>query len=164
MSEVYLWNETDRKLTGPAHTMEGEWLPALFGKTVFEEDASRGSAFYVPKWENGGKLGYYTTEQTFAPGRYSISLRLKLQDFERQENRLFGVALLDGPKGDQVASCIVKGDMVKEGTDYQNYNFNYYQSKESRLYLKFLFTGRGNVWFDCMDIKPIIEPPTDNMP
>jgi hypothetical protein len=165
MSEVYLWNEADKELTGPTHTIEGEWLPALFGETVFEEGTSRGSVFYAPKWENGGKLGYYKTEQTFAPGRYSISLRLKLLDFERQDDRLFGVALLDGPEGDQVASNIVNGDMVKEGKDYQNYSFNYYQSKESRLHLKFLFTGRGNVWLDYVDIKPKIEPPyADKMP
>ena len=164
MSEVYLWNETDRELTGPAHTMEGEWLPALFGKTVFEEDASRGSAFYVPKWENGGKLGYYTTEQAFSPGRYSISFRLKLRDFERQDDRLFGIALLNGPKGDQVVSYILNREMVKEGAGYQNYNFNYYQSIESRLYLTFLFTGRGNVWLDYVDIEPVIEPLTDKLP
>ncbi|MGB3861130.1 MAG: glycosyltransferase family 39 protein [Candidatus Aminicenantaceae bacterium] len=161
MSEVYLWNEAAKDLTGPAHALEGEWLPALFGKTVFEEETSRGSAFYVPKWETGGKLGYWTTEQTFSPGRYSISLRLKLQDFEREDDRLFGIALLKGPKGDQVASFIVNGDMVKKGAGYQNYKFNYYQSKESRLYLKFLFTGRGNVWLDYVDIEPVIETLTD---
>lgn len=161
MSEVYLWNDAAKEVTGPAHALEGEWLPALFGKTVFEEEASRGSAFYVPKWETGGKLGYWTTEQTFSPGRYSISLRLKLQDFEREDDRLFGIALLNGPKGDQVASFIVNGDMVKKGAGYQNYKFNYYQSKESRLYLKFLFTGRGNVWLDYVDIEPVIETLTD---
>ena len=163
MSEVYLWNEEAKELTGPAHTIEGEWLPAFFGKTVYEEEASRGSAFYVPKLENGGKIGYYTTEQTFSPGRYSVSLRLKSQDFEREDDRLFGIALLNGPKGDQVASYIVKGDMIKNGAGYQDYHFNYYQSKESRLYLKFLFTGQGNVWLDYVDIEPDIEPPTDKM-
>jgi len=88
-------------------------------------------------------------------------LRLKLQDFEREDDRLFGIALLNGPKGDQVASFIVNGDMVKKGAGYQNYKFNYYQSKESRLYLKFLFTGRGNVWLDYVDIEPVIETLTD---
>jgi hypothetical protein len=164
MSEVYLWNESAKELTGPAHMMEGEWLSALFGKTVYEEGASRGSAFYVPKWEDGGKLGYWTTEQTFKPGRYSISLRLKFKDFEGEDDRLFGVALLNRPKGDQGVSYIINGDMTKKRTDYQDYNFNYYQSKESQLYLKFLFTGLGSVWIDYVDIQPIIEPQTDKMP
>jgi hypothetical protein len=164
MSGVYLWNEAAKELTGPAHTVEGEWLPALFGKTVFEEEASRGSAFYVPKREDGVKLGFYTTEETFAPGRYSISLRLKAKDFEQEEDRLFGIALLERPEGAQVISNIVDGNMVKKSSGYQNYIFNYYQSKESRLYLKFLFTGRGNVWLDYVDIEPVIEPLTDKMP
>lgn len=164
MSEVYLWNEAAKELSGPAHTMEGEWLPILFGKTVFEEETSRGSALFVPKWENGGKLGYYKTEQTFLPGRYSVSLRLKLQDFEREDNRLFGISLMNGPKGEQMASYIVNGDMIKKGTGYQTYNFNYYQSKESRLFLKFLFTGQGNVWLDYVDIEPKNEPLTDKIP
>ena len=53
--------------------------------------------------------------------------------------------------------------MIKNGAGYQDYHFNYYQSKESRLYLKFLFTGQGNVWLDYVDIEPDIEPPTDKM-
>jgi hypothetical protein len=164
MSEVYLWNDAEKELTGPAHTIEGEWLPALFGETVFEKGVSRRSVFYAPKWENGGKLCTLTTEQSFAPGRYSICLRLKLQDFDSADDRLFGVALLNGPKGDQVVSYIVSGDMVEKRTDYQSYSFNHYQNTESPLYLKFLFTGRGNVWFDYVDIKPIIEPVTEKIP
>jgi len=164
MSEVYLWNEAEKELTGPAHTMEGEWLPILFGKTVYEENVSKGSALFVPKGKFRGKLGYYTTEQTFSPGHYSVSVRLKLQDFEGEDNRLFGIALLKGPKGEQVTSYIVNGDKIKKETKYQTYSFNYYQSKESRLYLKFLFTGLGNVWLDYVDIKPKIKSPANNMP
>jgi len=164
MSEVYLWNEAAKELTGPAHTIEGEWLPTIFGKTVFDEEASRGSAFFVSKWEDGVKLGYYTTEQTFLPGSYSVSLRLKSQDFEQKNNRLFGIALLKGPNGEQVASYIVSGEMVKKGAGYQNYNFNYYQNKESRLYLQFLFTGQGDVWLDYVDIEPKIELNKDKIP
>jgi hypothetical protein len=164
MSEVYLWNEAEKELTGPAHTIEGEWLPALFGRTVYEKEASRGSAFYIPKWEGGGKLSYLATAQTFAPGRYSMSLRLKTEDSEGEDDSLFGVALLNEPRGDQVTSYILDGNMVKERTDYQTYNFDFYQKKESPLYLKFLFTGRGDVWFDYVDIKPIIEVQTDKIP
>jgi hypothetical protein len=164
MSEVYLWNETVQKLTGPAHTMEGEWLPVLFGKTTYEDEASKGCAFFVPKEKDGGKLCYYTTEQTFLPGRYSISFRLKAQDFDRGEDRLLGVALLKGPKGDQLASYIVNGDMIEKGAGYQHYSFKYYQSQESHLYLKFLFTGRGNVWLDYVDIEPVVESMTDKIP
>jgi hypothetical protein len=164
MSEVYLWNDPAKELTGPSHTMEGEWLPALFGKTVFEEDASRGSAFYVPRWEGEGKLGFYTTAQTFLPGRYTVSLRLKSQDSERGEDRLFGIALLDRPKGNQVVSYILNGEMVKEGTGYEHYRFDYYQNKEGPLYLKFLFTGRGDVWLDYVDITPKIGPHANKMP
>jgi 4-amino-4-deoxy-L-arabinose transferase-like glycosyltransferase len=164
MSEVYLWNDSEKELAGLARTMEGEWLSALFGETVFEEGVSRGSVFYAPKWEGGGKLCDLTTERTFTPGRYSISLRCKFQDFEGVENRLFGVALLDGPKGDPVVSYIISGDMVGEGAEYQNYNFNYYHSKDRPLFLKFLFTGRGKVWFDYLDIVPIIESDTIKMP
>jgi hypothetical protein len=164
MSEVYLWNDTARDLTGPPHTMEGEWIPALFGQTVFEEEASRGSTFYVTKWRGGGKLSTYTTEQTFAPGRYSVSLRLKARDFEREDERLFGVALLDRPKGDQVVSYFVTSDKIEKEWDYQVYNFDYYQSEERQLYLKFLFTGRGNVWLDYVEIQPITEPLTDKEP
>jgi hypothetical protein len=163
MSEVYLWNDTAKYLTGPAPTMEGEWIPALFGKTVFEEDASRGSAFYVSKWKDGNRLSDYTTEQTFPPGRYSVSLRLKVEDFE-DKDRLFGIAFLSAPKGDQVASCIVSADMVRKSTGYRVYEFDYYQRKESQLYLKFLFTGRGNVWVDYVDIEPTVESSKDNMP
>jgi len=61
-------------------------------------------------------------------------------------------------------SYILNREMVKEGAGYQNYNFNYYQSIESRLYLTFLFTGRGNVWLDYVDIEPVIEPLTDKLP
>jgi hypothetical protein len=164
MSEVYLWNETAKVLTGPLHTLEGEWLPALFGETVFEEDASRGSVLYVPKWREGGKLSYYTTDEVYSPGRYSVSLRAKAQDFEREDDRLFGVALLDRPKGDQVVSYFLTGDKVKKGESYHIYNFDYYQNKENPLYLKFLFTGRGNVWLDYVDIKPMIEPLRDKVP
>jgi hypothetical protein len=155
MSEVYLWNDAERELIGPARTMEGEWIPSLFGKVVFEEEASRGGAFFIPKWENGRKIGYYTTEQTFLPGLYTVSLRLKSQDFGRGNDRLFGIAFLNGPKGDQMASHIVNADMIKKRTGYQNYVFDYYHSKESRLYMKFLFTGRGDVWLDYVDIQPI---------
>ncbi len=164
MSEVYLWNEASEKLTGPAHTLEGEWLPILFGKVVYEQDVSRGSTVFVPKWEQGRKLGYYTTEKTFPPGPYSISVRIKSQDFEREADRLFGIALLNGPKGEQKASYMVNGEMTKKETDYQTYNFNYYQNKESRLYLKFLFTGLGNVWLDYVDIEPKVEPPLNKTP
>ena len=162
MSEVYLWNDSANELTGPSHTLEGERLSIVFGKAVFEGDASRGSAVFVPKWKNGGRLGYYTTEQTFLPGNYLVSVRLKLQDFQRDNTRLFGIALLNGgPNGKQVASYIVNGDMVKKETGFQNYSFNYYQNKESRLYLKLLFTGQGKVWLDYVDIEPKIEPLTD---
>jgi hypothetical protein len=164
MSEVYLWNETAKVLTGPAHTLEGEWLPALFGETVFEEDASRGSVIYVPKWRDGGKLSTYTTDEVYPPGRYSVSLRAKAEDFEREDDRLFGVALLDRPKGDQVVSYFVTGDKVEKGESYHIYNFDYYLSKESQLYLKFLFTGRGKVWLDYVDIKLMTEPLTDKVP
>jgi hypothetical protein len=161
MSEVYLWNDAAGDLTGPARTMEGEWMPGLFGKTVFEEDASRGSAFYVPKWREGGKLSYYTTERTYTPGRYSVTLRFKSQDCEHEEDRLFGVALLDRPGGEQVASYFITGDKTEKGVNYRLYEFDYYQSKKSQLYLKFLFTGRANVWLDYIDIVPIVEPPAD---
>lgn len=154
MSEVYLWNDTAQELTGPAHAMEGEWLPSLFGKTVFDENASRGSAFYVPKWKGGGKLSYYSTEQAFAPGRYSVFYRLKSQDFEGEDDRLLGIALLNGPKGNQVVSHIVTADMIPEEAGYQNFEFDYYHSEESPLYLKFLFTGRANVWLDYVDVRP----------
>jgi len=164
MSEVYLWNDTRPDLTGPAPTIEGEWIPALFGKTVFDEDASRGCAFYVSGWKGGGKVSHYTTEQTFAAGRYSVSLRLKVEDLEDGADRLFGIAFLSAPKGDPVASCIVSADMVQEDTGYQIYEFDYYQRKESQLYLKFLFTGRGNVIVDYVDVEPTIESFTEKMP
>ncbi len=164
MSEVYLWNDAAGELTGPAHAMEGEWLPALFGKTVFEKEASRGSAFYVSIYKNGGKLSYYTTERAFAPGRYSVSLRLKAQNFEGKDERLFGIALLNAPKGDQVVSYMVTTDKIQKGAGYQNFEFDYYQSKESPLYLKFLFTGRGNVCLDYVDIIPKFEPLSDKLP
>ena len=164
MSEVYLWNDTENDLTGPAPAMEGEWVPALFGTTVFEEDASRGCAFYTPRWKDGGKLSYYTTEQTFTPGRYSVSLRLKVQDLEGEADRLFGIAFLNAPKGDTVASCIVNTDMVKKDTDYKVYEFDYYQRKESQIYLKFLFTGHGNMWVDYVDIQPFIESSGEKAP
>ena len=164
MSEVYLWNDATGALTGPPCTMEGEWMPALFGKAVFEENASRGCAFYVPKQKEGGKLSSYKTGQPYSPGRYSVSLRVKAEDFERAGDRLLGVALLDRPGGDEVVSYFINGDRIQEGVDYQVYSFDYYQNKESQIYLKFLFTGRGNVWLDYVDIKPVIEPQADKFP
>jgi hypothetical protein len=163
MSEVYLWNETVKKLTGPPHTMEGEWLPVLFGKTAYEEDASKGSAFFFPKGEDGIKLCYYTTEQTFSPGRYSISLRLKADNYDRKK-RLFGVSVLKGNSEGQVASLIVTGDMFDKSRTYQDFGLTFYQSQEGRLRLKFLFTGHGNAWLDYVDVKPKIEPLADETP
>jgi hypothetical protein len=164
MSEVYLWNGAAGTLTGPARTMEGEWMPAVFGQTIYEEDASRGCTFFVPKWSDGAKLSTYTAEKEYSPGRYSVSLRLKAKDFDQEDGRILGVALLDRPKGEQVASYFVTGDKIERAMEYQIFNFDYYQRKEGQLYLKFLFTGRGNVWLDYVDIQPIIESPTDKKP
>jgi 4-amino-4-deoxy-L-arabinose transferase-like glycosyltransferase len=157
MSEVYLWNETEQRLTGSPHTMEGEWLPVLFGKTTYENNASKGSSFFFPKEDDGNKVCDYTTEQTFLPGRYAISVRLKAQDFDRGEDRLFGLAVLKGSDEDQAASLMMTGDMFDTDQDYQDFHLSYYQSREEPLRLKFLFTGSGNVWLDYVDVKRVVE-------
>lgn len=157
MSEVYLWNETGPRLTGPPHTLEGEWLPVLFGQTIYADEASRGSAFFIPKGKGKGKACEYITEQTFSPGRYSISVRLKAQDFDQKEDRLFGLAVWEGKGEDRAASLMVTGDMLGPGRDYTDFRLSFYQSREEPLRLKFLFTGNGNVWLDYVDVERVRE-------
>ncbi|MBN1223118.1 MAG: glycosyltransferase family 39 protein [Candidatus Aminicenantes bacterium] len=154
MSEVYLWHDKDDRLTGGHHTLEGEWLPVLFGRIAYGEGASKGSALYVDKVKDGRRLAAYETEGAYLPGRYRFSLRMQADAFGSRD-QLLGLAVVKDNGSAQEAVHIISGDMLEAQDRYQDFGFTFYHPNEGPVHLKFLFTGKGNVWLDCVDILPV---------
>jgi hypothetical protein len=156
MSEVYLWNEENGRLTGTHHFLEGEWLPVPFGRIVFNDESSKGCALYMDKKTDGSRTFGFDTEEPLSIGHHRVSLRLKGDNFA-EGDRLFGLAIETREPGSQDTTFVVSAEMLRTKTSYQNFEFNFYHRQEGPVRIKMLFTGKGNIWLDFVDFIPV-EP------
>jgi hypothetical protein len=155
MSEVYLWNEENKRLTGGYHSLEGEWLPVPFGRVVFSEESSKGCALYLDKITDGNRMFRFETEESLSVGQYRLSLRLKGADFSNAD-RLFGIAIEPKEAGAQDTTFFISAEMLRAENQFQDFEFSFYHRDEGSARIKVLFTGKGNIWLDFMDFIPVV--------
>jgi hypothetical protein len=156
MSEVYLWNEGSEHLTGAHHSLEGEWLPLPFGRIIFDDESSKGCALYLDKNKEGNRVFRFETEERLPVGHYNVVLQIRGDDFSARD-RLFGIAIETEEPGAQDTTFFVSAEMLGTERRYQNFNFSFYHRQEGPLRMKVLFTGKGHVWLDFIDVIPV-EP------
>ncbi len=150
MSEVYLWHDKDKKLISKTQILEAEWFPITFGKIIYQYDASRGSALFLRK-KDKRKFIHYKPDETFLPGYYKLILRLKT-DNNKIKEKILGIAIYS-KKEERIYYNFIFGNNFKNENKYQNFSFIFFLNRESKIRVEFLYTGKGNLWFDYFDIN-----------
>lgn len=151
MSEVYLWHESAQRLTGTQHSLEGEWLPSSFGKIVYQDAASRGSALFLDNSHDKKGSFWYPIKKLFAPGKYRLVFRV-MTDSVRNPERILGVAVYNKGREKPLGTYFIAGNMLSDSQKYQDLGWSFYLPREGEIDLKILFTGKGNLWIDAIDI------------
>jgi len=149
MSEVYLWHDKRKELVSEAQNLEAEWFPVDFGKVIYQIDASRGSALFLSK-KCGRKIINYKIREAFPPGHYNLVLRLKT-DNNKIKEKILGLAIYRNKE--RIYYNFIFGNSFKNKNKYQDFSFPLFLREESRIKIEFLFTGKGNLWFDFFNVN-----------
>lgn len=154
LSEVYLWNDTGRELTGEPHILEGEWLPARRGSVAYGEGASKKAWMAWP----AGRRDEFDVEipAGFEPVRYNLKLRVRTgPDGAGQE--ALSVAVLDPRTGDRLRMIRVPANGRSGGGGYAEYEASFAAREKGGLRLRLLVTGAARCDLDWIDIRPAEE-------
>jgi hypothetical protein len=154
LSEVYLWNDTGRELTGEPHVLEGEWLPARRGSVAYGEGASKKAWMAWP----AGRRDEFDVEipAGFEPVRYNLKLRVRTgPDGAGQE--ALSVAVLDPRTGDRLRMIRVPANGRSGGGGYAEYEASFAAREKGGLRLRLLVTGAADCDLDWIDIRPAEE-------
>ncbi|MCP2597667.1 glycosyltransferase family 39 protein, partial [Candidatus Aminicenantes bacterium AC-335-G13] len=149
MSEVYLWHDYKGELISKSKNIEVEWLPVDFGKIVYQTDASRGSSLYIDRKE-GRRIISYKLDRSLPPGHYKLILRLRINENEIRD-KVFGISI-SYKNREKLYRNFISGNNFKYKNTFQDFSFLFFLDRESRIKIEFLFTGKGNLWFDSFKI------------
>jgi len=151
MSEVYLWHDKEKKLTGQSHTLEAEWLPLPTGKILYQLDVSKGSVLFLDRENDKRKFIDFNLNKLYLPGNYKLILRLKTDDNSIKE-KILGIAIFSKGGKERIFSNFIIGSKFKKNNKYQDFEFRFFLNREDELQFKILFTGKGHLWLDYFDI------------
>jgi len=151
MSEVYLWNADESRLTGSLPHLEGEWQPLPGGLVDYDAAASRGAALYLKTGK--AKRRVQRMDTLYPPGRYRVSLRVKSGRID-PEDRILGLEVF--PRGGRrpAGNLLIRGGGFDAPDQYQDFSFDIYLSRETELTFHWLIPGKSDVWIDYLDIRP----------
>jgi len=151
MSEVYLWHDKEKKLTGQRHVLEAEWLPLPAGKILYQLDASKGSALFLDREKDKRNFINFNLNKIYLPGNYKLILRLKTNDNSIKE-KILGIAIFSKKRKERIYSKFLIGSEFNKNNRYQDFEFRFFLNREDELQFKILFTGKGRLWLDYFDV------------
>ena len=151
MSEVYLWHDEEKVLTGQSHIFEAEWLPLHNGKIFYQPNVSRGSILFLEKGNKKREFSVFNMGKTYLPGHYTFILKGKTDDNSINE-KILGVAIFSKSRKEKIYSNFLTGKEFKNNNRYQDLKFSFFLNREDELQFKILFTGKGSLWLDYFDV------------
>ncbi len=150
ISAVYLWNDRSGAFSGPAHTMEGEWLPARRGRVEYGEGASRNAWMAWPAGRREELDADLPGE--FAAGRYRISLRTRSgksgRDGATGTEEAMTVSVLSGRTGQRLRTLRLPAGESESAATFA-------LEEGDRPKLRILVRGTASAALDWIDVLPV---------
>ncbi len=153
-SEVYLWHDSERELTGPEHTFEGEWYPKDRGRIAYDLSASKGSALYLDKAKDRGKPLTVILDRPLSAGMYKLVLRARSAG-SKIEGKALDVKVLFKKNKEKIFNWAVRGEEFSNSRRYQELQFEFPSADDDAVRIRLTPTGRENLWLDYLDIIPV---------
>ena len=155
MSGVYLWHDIKGEFAGPPPSLEGEWIPEAPGRIVFAPDASRQCALFLDKKKMRRPAAFDAGLPAPLPaGRYKLVMRAKTDQVGLLE-KILGISIQAGKAGTNLRSVTIAGSDFEGAGVYKEFSWEFFLKREEALRFEFLFTGRGALTLDYLDIQPV---------
>ena len=161
-SNVYLWSSLleDQEIMSPG--LEAEWFFPPLGSVVHDDKASQKRAVFLDNTKNKREISSLSPEQTYEPGEYKLTLRLKTDMNSNTEN-LLRVAIFSRDEKRKIFSKSISGASFENNNIYKNFEYKFFLNREKKLEIKILFLDKGNIWIDYLNIVRIAEESHNNL-
>ncbi|MCP2606127.1 hypothetical protein NLC27_01070 [Candidatus Aminicenantes bacterium AC-708-I09] len=109
---------------------------------------------YIDRKE-GRRIISYKLDRSLPPGHYKLILRLRINENEIRD-KVFGISI-SYKNREKLYRNFISGNNFKYKNTFQDFSFLFFLDRESRIKIEFLFTGKGNLWFDSFKINYLGE-------
>ena len=151
LSEVYLFNDPKNLQISGSRTLEGEWIPASFGRVEYDAEASKGGLLHLSAGKASSRSVSFTLPGTFAPGYYRLVLKLKAAGGTGLD-RVLGVAFSTGPNAPDIHSRFYGSRELQADGVFRTVEDGLMVPRETGLRLKIIYSGDGELWLDYLDL------------